>query len=324
LIIDIEPGSFTIIVVTKGVPQIIRTIALSQGRVSREEIIRYLGDEIERTVKFYNSTHPRDPLPSIPLFFTGELADDPAIPKSVAAKTQLPLEPPKPPLSSPPDLSLHKYGVNIGLALREMRLPKAGRPQAIDFDILPEAYKLKRSNRQALLLFLILVGFVPLLPISQIPSSSTFSISFPSLYEMNISEVARTAALRHKLDVLNQKLQERIIENKEIAEIGTAIERTTIKAESLRRCLDDLATQRNNFLESMRSVTIKALTSGISLTSISESHGGIKLEGEAESFDAVLDYAQALRETERFYTVWVKSLGEKAENVVSFNIEVNE
>jgi hypothetical protein len=66
------------------------------------------------------TTTPPGPLePSTPIFLTGSLAQ--SVPtEPLEALAQYPFEPLLPPLDYPPDLPMHTYAVNIGLALKEV------------------------------------------------------------------------------------------------------------------------------------------------------------------------------------------------------------
>lgn len=120
IIADIEPDSADIVVVTRGVPVIMRTVVERAGEPSGDERVERFCEEVARTVKFYNDTHRQEPLePSTPIFLTGSLALSVTV-ESLEALSQYRVEPLSPPLDYPPDLPVHTYAVNIGLALKEV------------------------------------------------------------------------------------------------------------------------------------------------------------------------------------------------------------
>ena len=120
IIADVEPDSADIVVVTRGVPVIMRTVVERAGEPDGDERLQRFRDEVARTVKFYNDTHRQEPLePSTPIFLTGSLAE-PAMTGSLEAFEPYPVESLSPPLDYPPDLPLQRYAVNIGLALKEV------------------------------------------------------------------------------------------------------------------------------------------------------------------------------------------------------------
>ncbi len=120
---DIEPNSVDIIVVTKGVPVITRTVMDRGGEPGDEARVARFRDELARTIKFYNDTHRQEPLePATPIFLTGSLAEmvtaEPL--ESLEALEQYSVRLLTPPLAYPPELPVHTYAVNLGLALKEV------------------------------------------------------------------------------------------------------------------------------------------------------------------------------------------------------------
>lgn len=118
LIGDLEPESIDVIVVRGGMPVAIRTVGLPpQGEQTGDKIQR-LGEELTRTVKFYNDTHPEPLARSTPLCLTGSLAADVAQSSVAEAAVGLTFRPLAPPLECPPDLPVATLMVNVGLALK--------------------------------------------------------------------------------------------------------------------------------------------------------------------------------------------------------------
>jgi type IV pilus assembly protein PilM len=121
IVANVEPESADIIVVTDGMPAIMRTVASRSGASAGEESIERFRGELARTIKFYNDTHRQDPLPpETPMFITGSLAPEAAEADRLEGQPPFPVEPLVPLLECPPDLPVHTYAVNIGLALKEV------------------------------------------------------------------------------------------------------------------------------------------------------------------------------------------------------------
>ncbi len=120
---DVERSSADVVVVTKGIPVITRTIMDRGGEQGDEARIANFRDELGRTMKFYNDTHRQEPLdPSTPIFLTGPLAEmvtaaEPL--QALEALQQYSPRPLSPSIDCPPDLPIHTYAVNLGLALKE-------------------------------------------------------------------------------------------------------------------------------------------------------------------------------------------------------------
>jgi type IV pilus assembly protein PilM len=120
IIADIEPESADIVVVTGGIPAIMRTVVSRGDGAAPEDSIDRCRGELARTIKFYNDTHRQEPLaPSTPLILTGSLADEAtAAMQSLEPLAQYPVEPLTPPLQCPQGLPVATFAVNIGLAVK--------------------------------------------------------------------------------------------------------------------------------------------------------------------------------------------------------------
>jgi type IV pilus assembly protein PilM len=121
IVANVEPETADIIVVADGMPAIMRTVASRSGTSTGDESIERFHGELVRTVKFYSDTHRQEPLsPDTPLFITGSLAPEAAETVSLDGQLPFPVEPLVPLLECPPELPVHSYAVNIGLALKEV------------------------------------------------------------------------------------------------------------------------------------------------------------------------------------------------------------
>ncbi len=120
IIADIEPASADIVVVTRGIPIIMRTVVERQDQQNGRERIQRFRDELARTIKFYNDTHRQEPLaPSTPVFLTGSMAQL-VLREPLDSVVPYPVEPLMPPLSCPASFPIETYAVNVGLALKEV------------------------------------------------------------------------------------------------------------------------------------------------------------------------------------------------------------
>ncbi|MFC1926086.1 type IV pilus biogenesis protein PilM [Chloroflexota bacterium] len=119
LIINIELDSIDIVLVANGIPQIMRTIPQKKN-IPLEEWVEQLIQNVDHIIYFYNTQHPRSPLnPAVPLFLTGQYADDPDLIYMVRDRIPYPTMPLTIPLEHPRNLPVNQYAVNIGLALKQ-------------------------------------------------------------------------------------------------------------------------------------------------------------------------------------------------------------
>ena len=120
IIVDLEPDCFDIVLVANGVPTTMHAMTPRSKGASMEDNLRRLTDELSKTVKFYNSNHPENPLsPTTPLLLSGEVSADTTTSELIQAAIGYPVELLVPPLKLPPDLPVALYATNIGLALKK-------------------------------------------------------------------------------------------------------------------------------------------------------------------------------------------------------------
>lgn len=119
LLLDLEPDNFGITLVAEGVPRIMRTFIPRRGDMILEDNVRRLAGEIVRTVEFYNRDHTENPIGTdLPVFLTGEMADNPDTEKIVQEEIEFPIQGLNIPFNYDPSLPVASFAVNMGLALR--------------------------------------------------------------------------------------------------------------------------------------------------------------------------------------------------------------
>lgn len=303
LIIDIEEENTDIIVISGGIPTIMRTLSLRLDH-SLSRRLQYLIEEFERTLQFYASSHPEEPLSrTTPLFLTGGLASDIEVLQVITAGVDYKIEPLSSPLECPPDFPIAQYAVNIGMALKNMAL-SSGDTNIPNVNILPEIYRPHRIPvKQMLMVPGIIAGIALILPLYQVANSAT-------------TEVYRAQA---EHNAASQQLQIRLLENKKAQQIKDAIAQVENKKQTLETMFQELGTERSEIYDNLYLVAVEALPNGATLASSSFTGEYLNLNGQATDYTQALDYARALTATERFSSVWVNSLSSGGDNV-NFNL----
>jgi len=132
IIVNLESFSMGVIIVVNHIPLLVRTIPLETGNLTDEAKIDLLSQELARTVKYYNESNKSNRLPDeTVVYLTGELFDyprlesrleeSPNLADRLQSRTPYKISLPKPPLEIPPKLSVAKYAVNLGLALKNTK-----------------------------------------------------------------------------------------------------------------------------------------------------------------------------------------------------------
>lgn len=287
IIVDMETDCFDIVLVTNGVPAIMRTISPRGGGATLEDNAQRLTDELSKTVKFYNSSYPETPLsPTTPLLLTGELSAGAMAGKFIQDKMAYPVEPLVPPLNFPPDLPLAQYAANMGLVLKKVPPKTASkgdtaRFQNINLNILSGKYRKPRAQpvpRRHLLGILALIIAAGLL--------------YP-MYQVKSQADAETMRLQTELSGVSQELEQARLAGDEAGLVEDIISEITGDAAALKQEYGDLLAREDDFAGNLKLVT-DTLPPDTDFTSIDIGADRITVAGETDSPFAVVSYAKAL------------------------------
>ena len=313
IIVDVGSTELDIVIMTDGVPHPIRTLALPSEALSLSQKLPTIREELVRTIKFYNSSNPEKPLdPDISIFVSGELAQDSEACQSLASELKYSVLPLSSPLQCPEGLAPSRYMVNIGLALREVSLPRAkANFSVVDFNALPEVYRPKAF---------------PLTKVLIAPAVIVMAIGLLVYLAMLVQSVnADTASLQARLDTTNQlviqKHAEQESQEKEIAELEGKVAELGVTYKSFSTVLNNFGRQREIVNGDLK-VTTSALVSNVDLSSITHASAKLTISGMSPSESEVLAYATALRKSGRFSQVIVSSI-EKTEDGVIFKLSLS-
>lgn len=129
IIVNLESYSLGVIIVVNHIPILVRSVPLETGNLTEEAKVDLLGQELARTVKYYNESNKNNRLPeNTGVYISGKLFDlhqlearldeTTNLSERLQIRTPYPIHLPKPPFSIPPQLPVAKYAVNLGLALK--------------------------------------------------------------------------------------------------------------------------------------------------------------------------------------------------------------
>jgi len=309
IVIDVRSAEVDIVVMVEGVPQLIRPLALPHEVSSLNEKLPAIKEELNRTIKFYNSSHPEKPLePSIPIFASGELGEEPAVCQSLAKELNYSFLLLSSPLEYPEGLAPAHYMVNIGLAFKQLPLGKKASLSLVELNVLPEVYQPKPIPVSKILVSLGVIVAVGLLVV----------------VAMRVQDAAAdTALLRTQVDetnhLLTQMQEEQELQKQEFAELEEKVAGAEI-------ILDNFTSVRNGFSNHRVQVngdlemTILNLPSGVELSSIA--HSGVKLtiEGTSPGEGKVLDYAYGLGASGRFSQIFISTMEKTETGEMSFTL----
>ncbi|MBI2836565.1 MAG: pilus assembly protein PilM [Chloroflexi bacterium] len=297
LIIDLEPGSFSIILVANGVPASMRTTIPRGNGAAIEDNTRRLTEDVLRTIEFYNQGHADTPFSAAaPAFLTGELSNNAAVAELVRNGIDNPVSPLQPPVECPPDMPVASYAMNIGLALARMpQDPRGERMADIGLNILPASYRAREWPLR--LVFFALAAMVALGGL------------FPA-FQVKTRNDAETARLTGELAAVTQELrQARSVVSKEKA-LREEVTRAESEVKTLEMEHQTILARRGDFTDTLATVT-DLLPAGVRLKSIAVTSGQVTLDGEMNSPADAVSYAKAFENQGSFPRVSITILTEK-------------
>ena len=325
IIVDLEPDCYDIVLVADGMPAIMHTITPRGEGATLEDNIRLLVGELSKTVEFYNSNHPKNPLSlTTPLLLTGELTVDTTARELISAEMGYPVELLTPPLELPPDLPAALFATNLGLALKKLPLKSFAKGEAtlyrdINLNILSGEYGIRThwiKLPHILLSLVVVAGLGLLLPMDQLRSQA----------------VVETTRLQTALTGVSQELEQAVLLVEEAEQIEDTIDKMVANAETTKQEHQYVLSKGGDFAYNLKLVT-NAFPAKAYFTSVEVGTDQITVVGEADSPFMVVDYVMALEALGKFpevRIVWIdesKSTGDdttEAERAgVSFKVFVS-
>ena len=294
IVVDVQSREFDVVIMAGGVPQPIRSVSFPQEALSLPDKMSIVKDELKRTVQFYNSNNPENPIQSnVNIFVSGE-ADEPELYQSLTNELGYRVLPLSSPLKCPKQLDPSHHLVNIGLTLKE--LSKEAGPLLANLNTLPVPYQPKPIS---------LVKLVA-------PPATVAAIALIILVAMTIQEAAASIySVSSQLDAANFIFEQRQAKKKDIAESIKVLEEELANKQA----------QQNVFINALDSIekqgavingdllaTVNNLVSGIELSSIGHSGKELSINGRSPSEVEILDYARNLDDSGRFSEVTVESI----------------
>jgi len=297
IIVDVQPTEFDIVIMANGVPQPTRTMALPGEALPWQEKLPMIRDELDRTIKFYNSNNPESPLaPSTPIFVSGELADEPELCQSLSDELGYPVLLLPSPLKCPEHLDPNHYMVNIGLVLKELPSGKEAGLSVANLNALPTAYRPKPLS---------------LTKVFALPSAIIFIGLLVPLVMLIQDTSADIASIHIQLAATDQLLRQKISQRQELMNNIAGLEKKLAEAEAssdnFTTALSSLDKQHNGVNGDL-AITINSLPGTLSLTHIGHTDNTLSINGRAPSEAEVLSYLRSLDSSGSFSQITFTSL----------------
>jgi len=295
IIVDVQSIEADIIIMADGIPQPVRTIPFPSEVLSSEEKLAMVRQDVQRTIEFYNSNNPENPLDDgTPIFVTGELAEKPDLGKSLADELGYPLSVLTSPLKNPKKLDLTNYMVNVGLTLKE--LTREAGPSIANLNTLPAPYRAKPISVSRIIAVPSAVIIVVLLA-GGIMAIQATSADIDAMNDQ----------LNNTTHIVEQKLSRKQELQQEIDKLEKRVATATALRDSFTSALAQIENGGNTINGDLQAITSNLLA-GIQLSHIGHSRTQINLSGSALSEQEVLSFARNLDKSGRFTEVTIASI----------------
>jgi type IV pilus assembly protein PilM len=121
IIVSLEQHSFGVVIVSRGIPEIIRSVAQPDEVEEPKDKLDHLILELTRTIQFFNDGHREQPIKAdTPIFVSGSHFESDEMRRSLVERAARPVELPQPPLRLPADFPVASYSACLGLALKKV------------------------------------------------------------------------------------------------------------------------------------------------------------------------------------------------------------
>jgi len=280
-----------VMIIAERMPQVIRRLSLPGESESLEEKLLLFTEGFSRTVTFYNSSHMETPLdPTVPVFVCGDLAEAPDTWQTLLGEREHPVSALPMPVEAPEEFNADPFMVNVGLALKELQPDKQVADFSIvNFNALPETYQPKHFSIARVL---VPVGLV----------IGIGAIAFAGI--MMLTNRAQIAELRPQVTAAETRVADL---QRDIATLRGRISAMGPAADALNTRISTMEMGRAAIAMDLSEINTLAGTR-VQLSTVNHGGGSVNLQGSTSSADAVYDFADALRTSDRFSGVWVRSV----------------
>jgi type IV pilus assembly protein PilM len=303
IIVDVQPTEYDIVIIGDGVPQPIRTIPIPpEDRLSWNGKLPMITDDLARTIEFYDSKNPENPLvPSVPIYVSGELADEPEICQSLSDRLGRSVMRLSLPVSYPLGSYPSRYTVNLGLAIKRFLSRSNSASLVAGMDALPSAYQSKSFS------------FTRVLALTGSVLAIALIISQVTMIRINASSIN---TINDNLDTINK-----LVEQKQLQELAAAqaLSQERMSQDIFTTALQTLHNQRDDFNLGLEIAT-SYMPSGVSISSISYDGSELSLEVQSLNEDSVLQYARNLRANSTFSEVSISTMRRIDDEEMTFSL----
>jgi len=312
IILDVQPNEFDIIIKANGIPQPVRTITFPDEKISWQDKLSMIQNEINTTIDFYNSDNTHSPLTTaLPVFASGDFTDVAKQIQLLSHKLNRPVTHTTPPFENPYGLNPDRYMANMGLVIKKVSLSNYLLLSLNNLNLLPKMYQPESIS-------LVRVAAVPGLVVS-----IGLLMLFGLITQNTLADISET---RSQLNTTLQLLQQKSNERQQLLNTVGKSEQELKNIEGLRSNIDAALTNLEIQSQKMNgdmAVTLNCLPDTVSLTKVNYADTSFTLTGLATSEEEVLLYVSELNASGRFSRIKIVNMSSTGNQEVRFNVVLN-
>jgi type IV pilus assembly protein PilM len=283
ILVDLQPSEFDIVILSDGVPQPIRTIALPEEELDWNEKVDMIARDLSTTIKFFDTNNPEKPLDaSVPIYVSGELINQPDLQTALSDSLGRPVKVLTPQLKGIEQIDLSRYLFNITMASSPALIDKEMICPAGSLNVLPAPYQPRP---------------ISLAKVIGIPAGIAVAAMIIPMIFMIQSINSNVNTLQDQTDKTNEMIRQKTTQKAELNKTVTDLSKQAAAAKTAYESLNQALVKMQNQQEHINgdlSVTLGVLPSDITITGISDSGDSLIINGEAPNEDDIYQYAQTI------------------------------
>jgi len=293
LLIDVQSSEFDVVIISNGIPQPIRSVSFPSAGLNWQEKSKIITDEIDRTIKFYNTNNPGKPLdPNMVMYAGGDLVEQSKLCSLISKQFGFKIEPLHVTQMPETDFQPNYYAVNIGLAVKQQTpISDINR-----LNLLPEAYRPNQIKWTRTL---------------AVPGIVIFAGAIVALAFIVNDASANIVSTRHQVDTANQTLQAKQIEkqkiNKDIKDLQAELDTLNSSQNGYQIFVDTLTKKADLTNRDLQAASTN-LPDAVKLTALILDDKTLEVDSNTLDETAVLDYAKVMEDTGYFTQIVVSDI----------------
>jgi len=314
ILLDIQSREFDIIIMSKGVPQTVRTVPFPQEYLAKTDRLSIVRDELKRTIQFYNSNNPQDFIqPNSNMLVSGELTEEAEtidfLTQELGYKVSLLVSP----LKCLKQLDPSHHLVNVGLALKEM-VKDAG-PLLPNFNTLPLPYLPKQIPKDRLM---------------AVPAAAV-AVGMVVLLFFTVQNTAtKIEKDQNQLDLNRIQLEKKTAQKKELVQTVATIEAElaaiVADREKYTAALESLSASSSSMNGDLQASVDNTVT-GLDIFRIDHGGSEVNINGQAPNEQDIMQFVRKLQDTGRFAEITIDSINripgsENVSEVMDYDISL--